>query len=281
MYCGTLTTKAPASMAMWRIETSQLSLSSAVGASQICGPPWYTRQRASGMRFSQQRSPPTRPMPGSSVTSRSLPASGAVEHALVHGGHQLAVAVQQALGSEEEEAVVERPGPVVLALVHADRQVHAPVGARLHEAVDQRAVDVDAGGPHPLPQLASPVDPRGRLRGPRAGRVEGHEALREDAPSDAPPSAASPSRAIALSTVASASRITGVACTARHSNRPELRQVARVVVQFSRRSRASAPPDGGSAGGSSTTRRCRRCRRAGAGARRGTGDGRPAVARRG
>ena len=40
MYCGTLTTKAPASMAMWRIDASQPSLSSAVGATQICGPPW-------------------------------------------------------------------------------------------------------------------------------------------------------------------------------------------------------------------------------------------------
>ena len=39
MYCGTETTKAPDSIAMWRIEASQPSESSAVGATQICGAP--------------------------------------------------------------------------------------------------------------------------------------------------------------------------------------------------------------------------------------------------
>ena len=39
-YSGTLTTKAPASMAMCRIEAIQPSLSSAFGANQICGPSW-------------------------------------------------------------------------------------------------------------------------------------------------------------------------------------------------------------------------------------------------
>ena len=74
MCCGTLTTKAPASMAMWRIEAIHPSLSSAVGATQIWGPPWYTAQRASGIRFSQQMSPPTRAPPLSSTTPRSSPA---------------------------------------------------------------------------------------------------------------------------------------------------------------------------------------------------------------
>ena len=40
MYWGTDTTKAPDSMAMCRIVACQPSESSAVGASQICGPPW-------------------------------------------------------------------------------------------------------------------------------------------------------------------------------------------------------------------------------------------------
>ena len=40
MYCGTDTTYAPDSMAMWRTVASQPSESSAVGATQICGPPW-------------------------------------------------------------------------------------------------------------------------------------------------------------------------------------------------------------------------------------------------
>ncbi len=74
MNWGTLTTNAPASIAMWRIDASQPSLSSAFGASQIWGPPWYTAQRASGMRFSQQINPPTRPTPGTSTTPRSSPA---------------------------------------------------------------------------------------------------------------------------------------------------------------------------------------------------------------
>ena len=58
---------------MWRMLAIQPSLSSAVGAIQICGPPWYIAQRASGIRFSQQISPPMRPR-GVSATSRSSPA---------------------------------------------------------------------------------------------------------------------------------------------------------------------------------------------------------------
>jgi len=42
MYCGTEITNAPDSIAMWRMLASQPSLSSAVGATQICGPPRYT-----------------------------------------------------------------------------------------------------------------------------------------------------------------------------------------------------------------------------------------------
>ena len=40
MYCGTDTTNAPDSIAMCRIEASQPSESSAVGATQICGCAW-------------------------------------------------------------------------------------------------------------------------------------------------------------------------------------------------------------------------------------------------
>ena len=38
MYCATETTKAPDSIAMWRMEASQPSESSAVGAAQIWAP---------------------------------------------------------------------------------------------------------------------------------------------------------------------------------------------------------------------------------------------------
>ena len=40
MYCGADTTNAPDSIAMWRMLACQPSESSAVGATQICGPPW-------------------------------------------------------------------------------------------------------------------------------------------------------------------------------------------------------------------------------------------------
>ena len=73
MNWGTDTTNAPDSIATWRIDASQPSLSSAVGATQICGPPWYTAQRASGILFSQQISPPIRPS-GVSTGARSSPA---------------------------------------------------------------------------------------------------------------------------------------------------------------------------------------------------------------
>ena len=39
MNCGAETTYAPDSIAMWRIDAIQPSESSAVGATQICGPP--------------------------------------------------------------------------------------------------------------------------------------------------------------------------------------------------------------------------------------------------
>ena len=155
------------------------------------------------------------------------------------------------------------PGSMVLALVHADGEVHAAVGAGLHEAVDQRAVDVDARRPHPLPELAGAVDPGRRLRRPGAGRVQRHEALGEHG-----------ERRAAVGRLAEqldrlVDRGLGVedhrgGLHGRHANRSELRHGARVPVALSRRARASARRGRGSPGGSSTTRRCRSCRCAGA-----------------
>ena len=97
MYCGTLTTKAPASMAMWRIDAIQPSLSSAVGASQICGPPWYTRpagQRHPVLPADQ----PADPADAGQVDDAEIVARPhAVEHPLVHRGHELAMPVHHAL----------------------------------------------------------------------------------------------------------------------------------------------------------------------------------------
>ena len=62
-----------------------------------------------------------------------------MEHALVHRRHQLAVTVQQSLWAEQQKGVVERARAFVLSFVDADGEVDPPVGARLHEPVDQRA----------------------------------------------------------------------------------------------------------------------------------------------
>jgi hypothetical protein len=52
---------------MWRIESCHASESSAVGASRISSPSWYSANLASGMFISQQISPPTFPKPASTV----------------------------------------------------------------------------------------------------------------------------------------------------------------------------------------------------------------------
>ena len=101
MNCGTLTTKAPDSMAMWRIDASQPSLSSAVGATQICG-------TAAVDRVAGQRHPV---LPADQATDATdarqvdhlevVTGADAVEDPLVHRRHQLAVPVARRL-----------PGPI-------------------------------------------------------------------------------------------------------------------------------------------------------------------------
>ena len=103
----------------------------------------------------------------------------AVEHALVHRRHQLPVTVQQTVRADDQQRVVERPRPVVLALVDPDRDVDVAVAARLRELVHQRAAHVDARRPHALPQLVAAPAPRRRGRRPRAARIQRHEALGE------------------------------------------------------------------------------------------------------
>ena len=91
MYCGTDTTNAPDSIAMWRMLASQPSLSSAVGASQICGP--AAVDRVAGQRHPVL--PADQPADAADRRVRHLQVvalADAVEEALVMGRHQLAVA---------------------------------------------------------------------------------------------------------------------------------------------------------------------------------------------
>jgi hypothetical protein len=115
-----------------------------------------------------------------------------MEEPLVVGRHQLAVVVEQALGPEQEQGVVERAGALGLALVDADRAVEPVLAAGLDQAIDQRPGDIDRVLPEPLPEPT------------------------------------------AFSIVASASRITGVACTA----------AARTVSNLAIAPRAYARPTG-------------------------------------
>ena len=110
MYCGTETTYAPDSIAMWRMLASQPSESSAVGATQSCGPPGRQRQRASGIRFSQQIKP-SDPADGRLRDGEVIARADAVEEALVLGRHQLPVLREEPRRAEREHRVVERPGP--------------------------------------------------------------------------------------------------------------------------------------------------------------------------
>ena len=142
--------------------------------------PRRPRHRASGIRFSQQISPPTRPTPGRSTTPRSSPAPTPWNTRSCIVGISLRWRCRTPLGTDDEQRVVQRAGAVVLAFVHADRDVHVVLGAGLDQPIDERSADVDARRPHPLPQLvAARRDQVAAGRRPRAARVERDEALGE------------------------------------------------------------------------------------------------------
>ena len=212
MNWGTLMTNAPASIAMWRIDAIHCRCRRRSGPARSAAHP---RTRPTGQRHAvlPADEPTDAAHAGELDHVEVVARADAVEHALVHRGHELAVPVQHALGSDQQQRVVEGPGPLVLALVDADRDVHTVIGAGSSQPRDQRPRDVDARRPHALPQLVARVPPRRGRRRPRAGRVHRHEALGEHH-ERAPSRAAVATSAIALSTVASASSTTGVACTA-------------------------------------------------------------------
>ena len=111
-------------------------------------------------------SPPTRTDARQLDHAEVVAGPDPVEDALVHRRHELAVAVQHAVRADDQQRVVERARAVVLALVDADGEVDATVGAGLGQAVDQRSVDVDARRPQPLPELVGRRRPRRRRRRP-------------------------------------------------------------------------------------------------------------------
>ena len=84
------------------------------------------------------------PMPGEVDDVEVVTRTDAVEDALVHGGHHLAVPEEHPVGTDDQQRVVERPGAVVLALVDADGQVHAALAARRGQLRHERPADVDA-----------------------------------------------------------------------------------------------------------------------------------------
>ena len=129
MYCGTETTNAPDSIAMWRTVASQPSLSSAVGATISAGP---GGRRPSARAACGSPSTPARRCAQRGVRHGEVVAGAeGVEQALLMGRHQLAVLQLDAVGAEQQQRVVERAGPLALALVDADRDVHAvcPAGS--------------------------------------------------------------------------------------------------------------------------------------------------------
>ena len=117
--------------------------------------------------------------------------------------------VHEALRPEREHRVVERPGPVVLALVDPDDAVDAVLAAGGDEPGDVRARDVDA---------SSHIRSHNSSQPPNAGADRAHafDGYSEtntsgSTASRAPRPAASARSPAAFSTVASASRMTGVA----------------------------------------------------------------------
>src|SRR5262249_1094308 len=100
----------------------------------------------------------------------------AVDQALLHGRHELAVPVQDPARAEYEQRVVERPRAARLALVHADAAGHVVPGAGGDEPRDERAVDVDRALPQAGPELVEALE-RAGPPGPGVRRVERHERL--------------------------------------------------------------------------------------------------------
>ena len=170
------------------------------------------------------------------------------------GRHQLAVRASRPVGPEQQQRVVERSGPLGLALVDADRAVHAVRAAGLGERVDERPGHVDRVRPQPLPQLVEAAE---RPAAPRPRRWTGTAARTSRAGPRArrPASAASPSRRDGLVDATPRRRgSTGVAWTAatrtvRSSVTPrEPTPVARV------RADRCAYPLGGAAAGRAASR---------------------------
>ena len=175
--------------------------------------------------FSQQIRPPIaadRRLDDGQVVARADP----VEEPLVHGRHQLAVLGQQALRADQEQSVVERPRALGLALVDADRAVDAELARRRRRAGRCAARARPPSCAHRRSQNSSqPSNEAASLR-PAVGRVERHEGLGKDGELDSLVGGLARAARTAFSTVASASRMTGVAWIA------ATRMVGKLVTGF-------------------------------------------------
>jgi hypothetical protein len=153
-----------------------------------------------------------------------LAGADAVEQSLVAGGHHLAMPQQQAIRPEDKHRVVERARTARLAFVDADDAMHVVPATGVDELLDLRARHIDGLLPHAVPESVEPalelvVGPIARRHAvrPRVRGVQRDEHLRKTT-SRAPSPAARSMNVHALATVAEASRMTGVACTAAMRN---------------------------------------------------------------
>ena len=137
MNCGAATTNAPDSIAMARACAIQPSESSAVGADPDLRP--LPVQGVARQRHAVLPADEAADATGGGLDDAQVVAGAdAVEEPLVLGRHELAVLVQEPLGTEQHHRVVERPRAVGLALVDPDHGVDAAGPAHGGELVDQR-----------------------------------------------------------------------------------------------------------------------------------------------
>ena len=115
--------------------------------------PGRRRQRASGIRFSQQMSPPIRPS-GVVDRRRGRRPRRPRGRAARASSASACGACAGARRADQEQRVVERPGPLGLALVDADRAVHVVRrGTPPTSSSTSGPGNVDRARPQPLPQL--------------------------------------------------------------------------------------------------------------------------------
>jgi hypothetical protein len=125
-------------MAICRIEVIQPSLSSAVGASEICGPPLIHRPPCQRHAVLPANEPADPAYPGNRDDAQIVASADAVKHPLVHRRHQLSVPVQEAFRPDYEQRAVQRAGPIILPLVDPDEKMNVEFGACFRQPFYER-----------------------------------------------------------------------------------------------------------------------------------------------